>query len=88
MTTKAFQTANFKGRFRAPPTSIAEPLLPQLTRDELIDAVTAGVRAAVYDAISSSSDRPTRDFFEAVQAGMAEGVKHLQRHEVEHADPS
>lgn len=46
-----------------------------LSRKDMMEAVSEGVRRAVWQMITNATDMPCADFFDAVKEGVAEGIK-------------
>jgi len=53
--------------------------LPQVSKQELLDAISEGVRAAMWDMITNATMAPCADFFDAVQDGVAAGIEKAQQ---------
>jgi hypothetical protein len=47
----------------------------ELTRNELKEAITEGVRRAFWDMITNATGAPCADFFDSVKAGVKEAVE-------------
>jgi hypothetical protein len=53
--------------------------LPQLTKEELKEAITEGIYRAFWDMIRLATDLPCADFYAAVEDGVARALTDLKR---------
>jgi hypothetical protein len=53
--------------------------LPRVSKAELLDAITEGVRAAMWNMITNATMAPCADFFAAVEDGVATGIERAQQ---------
>ena len=49
----------------------------ELSKDELKEAVTEGVRRAFWDMITNATQAPCADFFDSVKDGVKEAVERM-----------
>ena len=48
--------------------------LPQMCKQELFDAIRAGVHDAIWRMITNATDMPCADFYEMIQKGVEKGI--------------
>jgi hypothetical protein len=49
--------------------------LPKISKQELLEAIRAGVSDAMWRMVTNATDAPGADFYDAVKQGIAEGIK-------------
>jgi hypothetical protein len=57
--------------------------LPAISKDELLDAIRAGVRDAVWEMITNATSAPCEDFFDTVKSGIETGVSNAMPFQTE-----
>lgn len=51
--------------------------LPRLSRKDLIEAITEGVRRAMWDIATNATQMPCHDFYASIQDGVRDGIERL-----------
>jgi hypothetical protein len=59
-----------------PPTEI-RPMKPELTKQEMMEAITLGVYRAFWQMITNATDMPCDDFYAAVQNGVQKAMSEI-----------
>lgn len=49
--------------------------MPKIPKADVLSAMTEGVKSAIWDVASNSTDMPCNDFYEAIKAGVKSGVE-------------
>lgn len=54
-----------------------------LSRDDMMEAISEGVRRAIWEIANNATDAPCADFYDAIKAGTESGISIL---EIRHAE--